>query len=244
MLEGKTILINGCTSGIGAEAFRLAARRGATVIGTGRRREQGEALASECSARFVALDLTNDGDLEALFAGLAEEGIRLDGAINNAAITQDAVPIDQMDPDLFDRLMTINVRATFRCLQLEMAAMRANGGSIVNVSSIAGKRGYPGLAAYTASKHAVIGLTRSAALDCAADKVRINAVLPGTTRTEMFEQQMLTRPGGESATVAAIPIGRTATPTEIAESILWLLSDAASFVTGECVTVDGGRTIA
>lgn len=243
MLDGKTILINGCTSGIGAATFWLAAERGASVIGTGRRREQGEALARECGARFVALDLTNDAEIEALFARLAEDGVTLDGAINNAAMTQHAVAIDQMEPDLFDRLMALNVRATFRCLQLEMAAMRARGGSIVNVSSIAGKRGFPGLAGYVASKHAVIGLTRSAALDGAADNVRVNAVLPGSTRTEMIDQQMQTRPGGEAATVAATPLRRTATPAEVAESIVWLLSDAASFVTGECIAVDGGRTI-
>lgn len=242
-LEGKTILINGCTSGIGAAAFRLAAERGATVIGTGRRRDQGEALANECDARFVALDLTNDGEVAALFAGLAADNVRLDGAVNNAAMTQDAVPIDRMELGLFDRLMALNLRATFHCLQLEMAAMRANGGSIVNISSIAGKRGFPGLAGYTASKHAVIGLTRSAALDGAADNVRVNAVLPGTTRTEMFEQQMLTRPGGATATIAGIPMRRIASPGEIAESIVWLLSDAASFVTGECIATDGGRTI-
>jgi A-factor type gamma-butyrolactone 1'-reductase (1S-forming) len=244
LLAGKTVLINGCTSGVGAAVFRLAAEKGATVIGTGRRRDQGEALARECGGRFVPLDLASDEMLEALFAGFANDGVMLDGAVNNAAMTQDAVPIDRMEPAVFDRLMAINLRATFRCLQLEMAAMRANGGSIVNVASIAGKRGFPGLAAYTASKHAVVGLTLSAALDGAADKVRVNAVLPGTTRTEMFEQQMQTRPGGEAATIAGIPLRRIARPGEIAESIVWLLSDAASFVTGEGLTVDGGRTIA
>jgi len=244
MLEGKTILINGCTSGIGAAAFRLAASRGANVIGTGRRHKEGEALAGEFGAAFVALDLTDDRALDGLFHRLTVDGATLDGAVNNAAMTQNAQPLDEMDPALFDRLMAINLRATFRCLQLEMAAMRGKGGSIVNVSSIAGKRGFKGLGAYTASKHAVIGLTRSAALDGAEHGVRINAVLPGTTRTEMFEQQMQTRPGGEAATVAGIPLGRTAVPEEIAEAIVWLLSDASSFVTGECITADGGRTIA
>ncbi len=244
MLEGKTILINGCTSGIGAAAYRLAASRGAKVVGTGRRREEGEALASQCGGEFVPMDLTDDKALESLFQRLGQDGAPLHGAVNNAAMTQDAMPLDELDPALFDRLMAINLRATFRCLQLEMAAMRGSGGSIVNVSSIAGKRGFKGLGAYTASKHAVIGLTRSAALDGAEHRVRVNAVLPGTTRTEMFEQQMQTRPGGEAATIAGIPLGRTATPEEIAETIIWLLSDASSFVTGECIAADGGRTIA
>lgn len=243
-LQGKTILVNGCTSGIGAAAFRMAAERGATVIGTGRRHEQGEAIARACGARFVTLDLTDDNSTVAFFADLKSDGIRIDGAVNNAAMTQDAAPIDRMDPSVFDTLMAINVRATFRCLQLEMAAMRGSGGAIVNISSIAGKRGFKGLSGYTASKHAVIGLTRAAALDGAEDGVRVNAVLPGTTRTEMFEQQMKTRPGGEAATTSTIPLGRVAAPEEIAETILWLVSDSAGFITGECITADGGRTIA
>ncbi len=238
------MLVNGCTSGIGAAAFRLAALRGAKVIGTGRRREKGEALAREYDARFVSLDLTDDDALEAFFADLACEGTYLDGAVNNAAITQDAMPLDRMEPAVFDRLIAVNLRATFRCLQFEMAVMRKRGGSIVNVGSIAGKRGFKGLAGYTASKHAVIGLTRAAALDGAEDNIRVNAVLPGTTRTEMFEKQMQTRPGGEAATVAGIPLGRTAAPDEIAETVIWLLDEAAGFVTGEALTVDGGRTVA
>lgn len=243
MLEGKTILVNGCTSGIGAAIYRLASRRGAYVIGTGRRRDRGEELAKECGGRFTELDLTDDGGLTQFFADLELDGIALDGAVNNAALTQDAAPIDQMDVEVFDRLMAINLRATFRTMQLEMAAMRERGGSIVNVSSIAGKRGFLGLAGYCASKHAVIGLTRAAALDGAADKVRVNAVLPGTTRTEMFDQQMQTRPGGEAATLATIPLKRIADPQEIAEAIAWLLCDAASFVTGQCITADGGKTV-
>ncbi|MDR7101663.1 SDR family oxidoreductase [Croceicoccus sp. BE223] len=242
-LTGKTILVNGCTSGIGAATFRLAAGLGAEVIGTGRRREEGEALAHETGGTFVCLDLTDDPALKNMFDRLRDGGVTLHGAVNNAAMTQAALPINAIDGELFDRLMAINLRATFRCLQLEMTAMRGQGGSIVNVASIAGKRGFKGLAAYTASKHAVIGLTRSAALDGAADNVRVNAVLPGTTRTGMFDEQMRTRPGGEAATVAAIPLGRTARPEEIAQAIVWLLSDASGFVTGECITADGGRTV-
>jgi NAD(P)-dependent dehydrogenase (short-subunit alcohol dehydrogenase family) len=244
MLNGKTILVNGCTSGIGEAVFRLAADKGAQVIGTGRRAELGAKLVQSTGGEFVTLDLKDDQSLNALFQSFADKGIVLDGAVNNAAMTQDAIPIDQMDIELFDRLMAINLRATFRCLQLEMAAMRSSGGSIVNVASIAGKRGYPGLAGYCASKHAVIGLTRAAALDGAENGVRVNAVLPGTTKTEMFDIQMKTRPGGEEGTIAGIPLKRAASPVEMAEAIVWLLSDSASFVTGECLTVDGGRTVA
>ena len=248
MLDGKRVLVVGATSGIGEAIFRLAARSGAELIGIGRRAETGRALAEECGGSFHTLDITDDAALDAFFAGLAAQGLKLDGAVNSAAMTQDAEPIDTMDAATFDRLFALNVRALFRCLQHEMRSMRSmrgsKGGSIVNIGSIAGKRGFAGLAAYTASKHAVAGITKSAALDGAADGIRVNALLPGTTRTEMFEKQMQTRPGGEEATVAAIPLGRTAQPDEQAEAACWLLSDRSSFVTGEELTVDGGRTIA
>ena len=120
--------------------------------------------------------------------------------------------------------------------------MRPNGGSIVNVSSIAGKIGFAGLSVYCATKHAVIGITRAAALDGAPNDIRINALLPGTTGTEMMAEQMRTRPGGLDSTLARIPLGRISTPTEQANAALWLLSDDSSFVTGECLTVDGGTT--
>ncbi|PEQ11302.1 hypothetical protein B2G71_17200 [Novosphingobium sp. PC22D] len=243
-LRDRTVLIVGCTSGIGAAAYRLCAEEGARVLGVGRRKGEGEALARECGGRFAQVDIRDEAAVDAFFAGLAENGVTLDGAINNAATTQDAAPIDALGLELFDRVFALNVRALFHCLARETAMMRGGGGSIVNIASIAGRRGFAGLAAYSASKHAVIGLTRSAALDGAGDGIRVNAVCPGTTRTEMFAQQMKTRPGGEAATVRGIPLGRAADPDEPARAAVWLLSDQASFVTGEIVTVDGGRTIA
>ncbi len=242
MLEGRTILIVGSTGGIGEATYRLCRQLGADVIGTGRRQAEGERIAREAGGRFEPLDVTDDAAVRALFVQLAATGTGIDGAVNNAAMTQDAAPLDQLELTLFDQLFAVNVRAMFDCLRHEMAAMRGRGGSIVNVASIAGKRGYPGLALYTASKHAVIGLTRSAALDGGADAIRVNAVLPGTTRTDMFEQQMKTREGGEAGTVAGIALRRTADPGEQARAIAWLLSDQSSFVTGEALTVDGGKT--
>ena len=116
-------------------------------------------------------------------------------------------------------------------------------GAIVNTSSIAGTRGYEGLAAYSASKHAIVGLTRCAALDAAPHGIRVNCLCPGTTRTPMLERQMLTRPGGEQKTLHAIPLQRFGTPAEQAQAAAWLLSDQSGFVTGETLVVDGGRTI-
>jgi A-factor type gamma-butyrolactone 1'-reductase (1S-forming) len=140
------------------------------------------------------------------------------------------------------KVIAVNLRGTWMCVGREMAAMRAGGGSIVNVASIAGKRGFAGLSAYCASKHAVVGLTRAAALDGAASGVRVNAVLPGTTRTQMLDLQMETRPGGLQGTLQRIPLGRVAEASEQAEAIVWLLSKQSSFVTGECIAVDGGTT--
>jgi len=129
-------------------------------------------------------------------------------------------------------------------MRLEIARMkRHRRGAIVNTSSIAGVRGFPGLAAYTASKHAIVGLTRSAALDAADWNIRVNCLCPGTTRTPMMERQMLTRPNGEQGTLARIPLKRIATPAEQANAAAWLLSDSASFVTGEELVVDGGITV-
>jgi NAD(P)-dependent dehydrogenase (short-subunit alcohol dehydrogenase family) len=242
MLDGKTILIVGSTAGIGEAVYRLAASRGASVIGVGRRADRGAALAEATGGRFIATDLAMPGAVAALFATLACDGIMLDGAVNNAALTQDSCAIDETPDAVFDAIFAVNVRAIWQCLAREMASMRPRGGSIVNVASIAGKRGFAGLSVYCASKHAVVGMTRAAALDGAADGVRVNAVLPGTTHTDMLEQQMRTRPGGIDGTIARIPLGRVADPVEPAEAILWLLSDASCFVTGETLTVDGGTT--
>lgn len=237
------MLVVGATAGIGAAVYRLCRQHGAEVIGVGRKAEAGQVLERECGGRFIAGDITETGWLQDFFGALADDGIQLDGAVNNAGMSHDAIPLDRLPLELFDRVFALNVRAMFACLKHEMAAMRSRGGAIVNVASIAGKRGFSGLSAYSASKHAVIGLTRSAALDGAPSGIRVNAVLPGTTRTDMFAMQMQTRPGGEQATIAGIPLGRISQPDEQAANIVWLLSDRSSFVTGETLTVDGGATI-
>ena len=199
-------------------------------------------MESELGMRFITTDIADPAQVEQLFATITSDGVEIDGAVNNAAVTQAALPIDQMPLEEFDRLTTINLRGTWLCLGNEIRLMRGRGGSIVNVASIAGKRGFAGLSGYCATKHGVIGMTRSAALDGSADNIRVNALLPGTTRTEMMEEQMRTRVGGLESTLARIPLGRVAEPAEQARAALWLLSDESSFVTGECLTVDGGTT--
>lgn len=241
-LSGRTILVVGATAGIGAAICRLAAAAGASVIAVGRNRAGGDRLASEIRATFIQSDISRSEDVDRLFDRILKTGAQLDGAVNNAAVTQAAVPIDQMHVEDFDRLVSVNLRGTWLCVAAEMRLMRGGGGAIVNVASIAGKRGFAGLSGYCATKHGVIGITRSAALDGASSGIRVNAVLPGTTRTEMMEEQMRSRPGGLEGTIARIPVGRISNPEEQARAALWLLSDESSFVTGECLTVDGGTT--
>lgn len=241
-LAGKTILVIGATAGIGAEICRRAVEAGASVVGIGRNIAAGERLSSQLGLRFIAADIAEASHVERLFRIIRDEQVQLAGAVNNAAVTQSAVPIDEMTIEDFDRLTAINLRGTWMCLSHEIRLMRGHGGSIVNVASIAGKRGFAGLSGYCATKHGVIGMTRSAALDGASDNIRVNALLPGTTMTEMMEEQMRTRVGGLDGTLARIPLGRVAEPLEQANAALWLLSDESSFVTGECLTVDGGTT--
>lgn len=241
-LRDRTILVVGATAGIGAEIYRQCATAGAQVIGVGRNRKAGKTLATEFGGAFIQADIGNSEDVSRLFGEIASRGITIDGAVNNAALTQAAIPIDETPLDEFDRLVSVNLRGLWLCLANEVRMMRTSGGSIVNVSSIAGKRGFAGLSVYCATKHAVVGLTKSAALDGAPDNIRVNALLPGTTMTEMMEEQLRTRPGGLETTLARIPLARVSTPAEQARAAIWLLSSDSSFVTGEGLAVDGGTT--
>lgn len=249
LLQDRIVLVTGASSGIGLAALGVFANEGATVIGLARRAGEADAEVRRLQSaghrvRFIAADITKSGDVARVVSEI-ESGIGpLDGAFNNASITQDAWPFDELPEAVFDEVIAINVKGTWRCMQQELAVMKTRGrGAIVNTSSIAGVRGFPGLAAYTASKHAILGLTRSAALDAATWGIRVNCLCPGTTRTPMMERQMLTRPNGEQGTLARIPLNRFATPAEQAQAAAWLLSDQAAFVTGEELVVDGGGTI-
>ncbi len=243
---GRTALVTGASAGIGrAIALRLAAE-GARVIVTARS-DAGRLLAAELGgdALFLPCDLADPAAITTLFDSIAARVGGIDLAVNNAGTEQEAEPIDETDPAAFDRLMAVNGRAVWLAMRQEIALMRRRGGgAIVNVASIAGLRGYPGLSLYCAAKHAVIGMSKAAALDAAADNIRINCICPGTTMTAMMTRQMETREGGLDGTIARIPLGRVSAPDEQAAAVLWLLSDQASFVTGEALVVDGGRTIA
>ncbi|MER5727480.1 glucose 1-dehydrogenase [Streptomyces sp. NPDC002138] len=246
MLEGKVALITGASSGIGAAAARVFAREGARVVLAARREVRLKELTEElraqgAEAEYAVTDVTRAGDTAEAVAHAVRRFGRLDCAFNNAGWGVGRSPLHEMGDDLYDQIMEVNVRGTWNCLRDEIAAMlETGGGTIVNNSSVGGLLATPVAAPYVAAKHAVIGLTKAAAAEYAAQGVRVNAVAPGTTRTEVVEQWFAAVPGVEAQLHAATPQPRTAAPEEIAEAAAWLCSARASFVTGITMPVDGG----
>ncbi|MFQ6197848.1 SDR family NAD(P)-dependent oxidoreductase [Streptomyces sp. NPDC000405] len=247
LLRDRIVLITGASSGIGAAAARVFAREGATVVLAARREDRLRELVAElreagAEAAYVVTDVTRREDTARAVAFAVERYGRLDSAFNNAGWGAGRTPLHLMDDDLYDAIMDVNARGTWNCLRDEIAAMleSGDGGSIVNNSSVGGLLATPVAAPYVAAKHAVIGFTRAAAAEYAASGIRVNAVAPGTTRTEVVAEWFERHPGIEAALHAASPQPRTAEPEEIAEAAAWLLSDRSSFVTGATVPVDGG----
>jgi NAD(P)-dependent dehydrogenase (short-subunit alcohol dehydrogenase family) len=244
MLAGKVVLVVGGSTGIGADAARLFAREGAAVMVTARSKDTLAALADELTGEghdvaWTAGDVSSAADVEQFVdAALARFG-RLDGAFNNAGINQYG-RLDEVSEEDFDRVMAVNVKGTWLCLRAEIRAMRAAGGSIVNTSSIGGFRGNTGLGAYQATKHAVIGLTRTAAHDNGPLGIRVNAVAPGPTETPMFTAWRRDDPAAVEKRIAAVPLRKAGTTTEVADAAAWLLSDRASQISGIVLPVDGG----
>lgn len=247
MLQGKSILVTGAASGIGREAASLFADYGARLTLVDRDAEGLAQAAAGLGAAAVAVpaDVTDpDAMREAVRTAEAAFGA-LHGAFNNAGVDPAGAmmrPIADMDADDFSRVMAINARGVFVCLQAEIPALlAAGGGAIVNTSSVMGWLAAPGMGGYVASKHAVVGLTRTAALDYARQNIRVNAILPGAVATPMLlDRAFKANPGYAEVAAASHPMGRIGAPREIAEAAAWLLSDKASFVTGHTLAVDGG----
>ncbi|AYN38675.1 glucose 1-dehydrogenase [Streptomyces dangxiongensis] len=246
LLANKVILVTGASSGIGAAAAKVFSREGAVVVLTARREDRLVALGDElrdagAEASCVVGDMSVAADAgRAVDLAVAEYG-RLDGAFNNAGIGGDRTPLHLMADDVYDTIMDVNVRGIWNCLRHEIAAMLPRGGgAIVNNSSVAGLVAIPAAAPYVASKHAVIGLTRAAADEYAKQGIRVNAVAPGTTRSEITVDWFARNPGMEQLTNSLTPQGRAAEPQEIAEAAAWLLSDRCPFLTGTVLPVDGG----
>jgi A-factor type gamma-butyrolactone 1'-reductase (1S-forming) len=247
LLNGKVVLITGASSGIGASAARVFSQEGATVVLAARREDRLVSLVDElrqkgAQASYVVCDVTVAGDAARAVGFAVGTYGRLDSAFNNAGLGGDRTPLHLMDDDVYDAVMDTNVRGLWNCLRPEIAAMltNASGGSIVNNSSVGGLVAIPAAAPYIAAKHAVVGLTRAAADEYAQQGIRVNAVAPGTTRSEITADWFGRNPGLEDMVNSRTPQGRTAEPEEIANAAAWLLSDRSPFLTGAVLPVDGG----
>jgi NAD(P)-dependent dehydrogenase (short-subunit alcohol dehydrogenase family) len=248
LLDGKVALITGCSSGIGRAASLKFASEGAIVTCADIDSNGGEATVAMIreaggQAQFLRTDVSDASQVQALIGRIATTHGRLDCAFNNAGIEGDVIETHESSERNFDRLMAINVKGVWLCLKYEIRQMlkQDGGGAIVNAASVAGLSGFPALSLYVASKHAVVGLTKSAALECAQSNIRINAVCPGPVDTPMMERigSNEGRPGRKDFE-AFVPMRRYADPKEIAQTVAWLCSGQASYITGVTMPIDGG----
>lgn len=244
--ESKVALITGAASGIGRATALAFAREGARVSISDIQEKEGRAMAESIrkdggDAEFFACDVSRPDQIRSMLAGTVARFGRLDFACNNAGIEGDTAATADSDEENWDRVIDVNLKSVWMCMKLEIPEMlKQGGGSIVNISSIAGLVGFPGIPAYVASKHGIVGLTRAAALEYAKQGIRVNAVCPGVIQTPMVERFVQGDAGKLAQLVGAEPLGRLGKPEEIASVVTWLCSSGASFVTGQPLAVDGG----
>jgi len=252
MLDERVVLITGGSTGIGRAAALACAREGAQIVIADLNEAEAAATVAQvgkmgAKARFAHCDVAQAADVEAVVNGVASTEGRLDGAFNNAGIESDWAATAKCSEANFDRTIAVNLKGVFLCLKYEIAQMleQTRGepgrpGSIVSTASVAGLVGSRGGCAYVASKHGVVGLTKTAALEYAPKGIRVNAVCPGVVETPMVDRMIEATGLDRENFVRQEPIGRLGQPREIGEAVAWLLSDSASFVTGVALPVDGG----
>ncbi len=246
----RGVLVIGGTSGIGRATVLALARHGARICFAGLGAQDGRAVADEArgcgaaTAEFIELDVRREADMRALLESAAERLGRIEIAVNNAGVETRLAPVHEFSEQEFYRVIDTNLKGVWLGLKYQIPHMLAHGGgAIVNTSSTAGVTGIANIALYTATKHAIVGLTKAAALELAQSNIRVNAVAPGPVRTGLLSR-MVEGKVPLDAIAAQVPMTRISEPEEIAAAILWLASDAASYVTGHTLVADGGLTAA
>ena len=244
--KDKVVLITGGSFGIGKATALLFAAKGAKIVlvdwvENPETVEEIEALGTQ--VLFIKCDVSKTEAVKFMIARVVIVFGRLDYAFNNAGIEGISASMTEGTEENWDKIMAVNLKGIWNCMKFQIPEMQKTGqGAIVNCASIAGLRGYRGLSAYVASKHGIIGLTKTAALECAQQGIRINAVCPGAIKTAMIDRLTGHQKEVEAQFVAQEPMGRLGQPEEVAQAVLWLCSNQASFITGHALTVDGGWT--
>jgi NAD(P)-dependent dehydrogenase (short-subunit alcohol dehydrogenase family) len=245
-VDGAVVLVTGGAGGIGASAARFFARDGAKTVVIADVKDASETVeavqAAGATAEWVDADLAEESTVKALIDKIVTDHGRLDTAFNNAGITGFMTTFHELEKDVWDRMLAVNLTSVFLCMKHELTHMveRGGGGAIVNTSSGAGVVGFPGLPHYVAAKHGVLGLTRTAAAEYAAQGIRVNAVLPGPTETPMLLDFMSGDPNLRPLMEASVPSGQLIQADDIAEAVVWLASDKARMVSGQAHMIDGG----
>ena len=245
-LKNKVVIVTGGASGIGASTSIAFAKEGAVVVVADIQESKGKEIVNQIQnedgrAIYINCDVSSENDVKNLIYKTIEKFGRLDCAFNNAGIEGESADTISCSNENWNNIMNINLKGVWLCMKYQIPEMLKNGGgTIVNCSSIAGVVGFAGSPAYTASKHGVIGLTQSAALEFATKNIRINAICPGVIQTPMIERYTHGEKEVANALILSEPIGRVGFPHEIAQAALWLCSEASSFVTGHPLVVDGG----
>jgi NAD(P)-dependent dehydrogenase (short-subunit alcohol dehydrogenase family) len=238
IFQNKTVLITGGSYGIGRAAANV-------VLADWKEDPQQTTIkliqVSGAKAMFIVCDVSRSHDVKVMFDKISQSFGRLDFAFNNAGVEGETAPVHECSEENWEHTLAINLKGVWLCMKEEILQMRRQGeGVIINCSSVAGLKGFANLPAYVASKHGIVGLTKSAALENATSHIRVNAICPGVIHTQMVDRITQSNPTLEKQYVQMEPVGRMGQPEEIAEAVVWLCSNAASFVTGQAFAIDGG----